>query len=102
MSRSLERVQYLWASLSPIRPRPHAQHPLTEATEDLAGVADEGVTWRLGQAALALDRAGRGNNEDKAEYDTGANGAKMKRDERDAFERLLDQINFGKGGRRNS
>jgi len=26
----------------------------------------------------------------------------MKRDERDAFERLLDQINFGKGGRRNS
>ena len=49
-----------------------------------------------------LDRAGRGNNEDKAEYDTGPNGAKMKRHERDAFERLLDQINYGKGGRRNS
>jgi len=88
--------------LAKLNARRSLPREIAEATEDLAGVADEGVTWRLGQAALALDRAGRGNNEDKAEYDTGANGAKMKRDERDAFERLLDQINFGKGGRRNS
>ena len=88
--------------LAKLNARRSLPREIAEATEDLAGVADEGVTWRLGQAALALDRAGRGNNEDKAEYDTGANGAKMKRDERDAFEHLLDQINFGKGGRRNS
>lgn len=88
--------------LAKLNARRSLPREIAEATEDLAGVADEGVTWRLGQAALALDRAGRGNNEDKAEYDTGSNGAKMKRDERDAFERLLDQINFGKGGRRNS
>jgi DNA primase len=78
------------------------QREIAEATEDLAGVADEGVTWRLAQAALACDRAGRGNNEDKAEYDTGPNGAKIKRDERAAFNRLVDQINYGKGGRGNS
>jgi len=88
--------------LAKLNARRSLPREIAEATEDLAGVADEGVTWRLGQAALALDRAGRGNNEDKAEYGGGANGAKMKRDERDAFERLLDQINFGKGGRRNS
>lgn len=88
--------------LAKLNARRSLPREIAEATEDLAGVADEGVTWRLGQAALALDRAGRGNNEDKAEYDTGPNGAKMKRDERDAFERLLDQINYGKGGRRNS
>ena len=88
--------------LAKLNARRRLPREIAEATEDLAGVADEGVTWRLGQAALALDRAGRGNNEDKAEYDTGPNGAKMKRDERDAFERLLDQINYGKGGRRNS
>ena len=88
--------------LAKLNARRSLPREIAEATEDLAGVADEGVTWRLGQAALALDRAGRGNNEDKSEYDTGPNGAKMKRDERDAFERLLDQINYGKGGRRNS
>ena len=88
--------------LAKLNARRSLPREIAEATEDLAGVADEGVTWRLGQAALALDRAGRGNNEDKAEYDTGPNGAKMKRDERDAFKRLLDQINYGKGGRRNS
>lgn len=88
--------------LAKLNARRSLPREIAEATEDLAGVADEGVTWRLGQAALALDRAGRGNNEDKAEYDTGPNGAKMKRDERDAFERLLDQINYGKGGQRNS
>jgi len=88
--------------LAKLNARRSLPREIAEAVEDLSGVADEGVTWRLGQAALALDRAGRGNNEDKAEYDTGPNGAKMKRDERDAFERLLDQINFGKGARRNS
>lgn len=88
--------------LAKLNARRSLPREIAEAVEDLSGVADEGVTWRLGQAALAMDRAGRGNNEDKAEYDTGANGAKMKRDERDAFERLLDQINFGKGARRNS
>jgi len=88
--------------LAKLNARRSLPREIAEAVEDLSGVADEGVTWRLGQAALALDRAGRGNNEDKTEYDTGPNGAKMKRDERDAFERLLDQINFGKGARRNN
>jgi DNA primase len=88
--------------LAKLNARRSLPREIAEAIEDLSGVADEGVTWRLGQAALALDRAGRGNNEDKTEYDTGPNGAKMKRDERDAFERLLDQINFGKGARRNN
>jgi DNA primase len=36
-----------------------ARRETAHAMEDLAGFADEGVTWRLGQAAAALDRAGR-------------------------------------------
>lgn len=79
--------------------RGHARE-LSEAAEDLAGLADEGLTWRLGQAARAMDRAGRGDDEDKAEYETGPNGAKMKKDERSAFDELLGQIDFGKGGHR--
>ena len=35
------------------------QREVREAAEDLEGLADEGVTWRLGQAAQARNRAGR-------------------------------------------
>ncbi len=72
--------------------RGHARE-LREAMEDLQGVADEGLTWRLGQAARALEGGGAGEDkEDKAEYEVGANGARMKRDEREAFSSLLRQI----------
>lgn len=72
--------------------RGHARE-LREAMEDLQGVADEGLTWRLSQAARALEGGGAGEDkEDKAEYEVGANGARMKRDEREAFSSLLRQI----------
>ncbi|WP_420859481.1 DNA primase [Marivivens marinus] len=79
--------------------RGHARE-LAEAVEDLTGVADEGLTWRLGQATEALHRAGRGDTEDRAEFEVGANGARMKKEERTAFDRLLSQIDYGKGGRK--
>ena len=79
--------------------RGHARE-IAEAVEDFDGFVDEGLTWRLGQAAAALDRAGRGNNEDRAEYDVGDNGARIKRDERSAFDTLLGQISFAKDGKR--
>lgn len=76
----------------------HARE-IEDAVEDLSGVADEGVTWRLQQSAAALARAGRGDTEDRAEYETGENGAQMKKEERDAFDRLLNQIGFGQGSK---
>lgn len=69
---------------------------IAEAAEELSGVADEAMTWRLGQAAQAHNKAERSENEDKAEYDIGDNGARIKRDERSALDALLDQINFTK------
>ncbi|MHC0054899.1 DNA primase [Actibacterium sp. D379-3] len=76
-----------------------AAREIEDAVADLAGLADEGVTWRLGQVAEARNRAGRGDTEDKGEYDVGPNGARMSRDERSAFDLLLGQINFAKGGK---
>ncbi|OED47024.1 DNA primase, partial [Rhodobacteraceae bacterium (ex Bugula neritina AB1)] len=67
---------------------------LAEAEEDLDGLADEALTWRLRQAAEARNRAVRSENEDKATYDVGKNGARLNRDERDAFGALLDRIGF--------
>ena len=72
---------------------------IADAVQDLEGVADEGVTWRLGQAAAAASRAVRSGQEDNAEYDTGDNGARISRQERDAFAALMDQIRFSKPGR---
>ncbi|NIZ14946.1 DNA primase, partial [Phaeobacter sp. HF9A] len=70
----------------------HAE--LAEAEQDLDGLADEALTWRLRQAAEARNRAIRSENEDKATYDVGENGARLNRDERDAFGALLDRIGF--------
>ena len=67
---------------------------LAEAEEDLDGLADEALTWRLRQAAEARNRAVRSENEDKATYDVGENGARLNRDERDAFGDLLKRIGF--------
>ncbi len=79
-----------------------AAREIEDAMNDLSGFADEGVTWRLSQVAEARNRAGRGDTEDRNEYDLAPNGARMKRDERSAFDRLLEQIDFAKGGRRPS
>ncbi|MFT6075970.1 MAG: DNA primase [Yoonia sp.] len=70
---------------------------IEDAVEDLSGIADEGLTWRIAQATAAVDKAGRGDNEDKAEYAFGKNGARMKKEEQSAFDQLLENINFAKG-----
>ena len=69
---------------------------IADAVEDLAHVADEALTWRLGQAAEARNAAMRSQHQDRTEYDTGDNGARISRDERDAFAALLDQIGHSK------
>ncbi len=69
---------------------------LSEASADMAGLADEAVTWRLGQAAEARNNAVRNQQEDRAEYDLGENGARIKRDEKQQFDALLGTITFSK------
>ncbi len=80
--------------------RGHANE-VEDAIEDLSSdVADERLTARLAQSIAAMNGAGRQDNDDRAEYDTGDNGARIKKEERSAFDALLDKIDFAKGGRR--
>lgn len=73
-------------------------HEIQEAIEDLSSdVADERLTTRLAQSRDAMNRAGKLDDDDSAEFDTGSNGALMNKDERSAFDRLIDQITFEKG-----
>jgi len=69
---------------------------LEESQEAMTGNVDEGLTWRLSQAAAALNQTGKGDNNDKTEYDYGENGAPMKKDERSALDDLMEQIDFAK------
>ncbi|MCV3272611.1 DNA primase [Roseobacter sinensis] len=72
---------------------------ISEAVEDLDGVADEGLTWRLSEAARAAEQARRSSQDDKAEYDIADNGAVLSRDERRRLDHLLGQIDLEKRGK---
>ncbi|MEM6825655.1 MAG: DNA primase [Pseudomonadota bacterium] len=61
---------------------------IEDAVEDFDRRDDEGLTWRLGQAARASETAGRG--EDKGgDFEMAPNGVRLSRGERDALEKVL-------------
>lgn len=72
------------------------QAEIDEAVEDLHHMADEALTWRLSQAAEASQRALRSEQQERTDYETGANGARISRDERTAFDALLQRIGHAK------
>jgi len=76
------------------------QEEVSDAADDLTGEADEGVTWRLAEAAKAADLAQRAGQEDKAEYVIADNGARLDREEVAKSRSFFDQIDFSKGGKK--
>ena len=70
-----------------------ARREIEEAVRDAEAMGNEGTTWRLAQAAQARNRAEQAQNEDKTEFEIGANGARLSRDERQRLDSLLAQIN---------
>ncbi|NOD36059.1 MULTISPECIES: DNA primase [unclassified Ruegeria] len=67
---------------------------IAEAAEELSDLADEALTYRLAQAAEERNRTSRSQNEDRAVFDIADNGARINRDEKDAFEAIMSGINF--------
>ncbi|RBI82793.1 DNA primase [Rhodosalinus halophilus] len=65
---------------------------LSEAEEDIAGLATETLTWRLRDAAEARHRAGRAMQEDRTDYDIAENGARISRQEREAMLKMLADL----------
>ncbi|TYB88003.1 DNA primase [Oceaniovalibus sp. ACAM 378] len=84
--------------LAKLHSRRGARHEIEEAVRDAESGLNEGQTWRLGQAVEARNRAERAENEDRTEFEIGANGARINRDERLRLDSLLEQINTGKSG----
>ncbi|MEP2920049.1 MAG: DNA primase [Sulfitobacter sp.] len=75
---------------------------MQDAADDLGGEADEGLTWRLAEAARAADQALRVGQEDKAEYVIADNGARLDREQVAKSRNMFDQIDFSKGGKKSS
>ncbi|WP_102110005.1 DNA primase [Oceaniglobus roseus] len=82
--------------LSKLHARRGARQEIEEAVRQAEALGDEGMTWRLGQAAEARNRAERAQTEDRTEFEVGANGARINRDERLRLDSLLDEISRGK------
>lgn len=76
----------------------HAQE-MREAAEDIEALADEGLTWRLGQAARARAEADRGPEAARAEGVVAPNGVEMDREELDHAKKIWASIDFTKGGK---
>ncbi|MGR3512557.1 MAG: DNA primase [Paracoccaceae bacterium] len=85
--------------LAKLTARRGARSEIEDAARDIDTAADEGLTWRLRQVTEGLSLAGKSGQDDKTEYDMGANGARMKRDEKRDFEALIERIDYSKGGR---
>ena len=83
--------------LAKLAARRGARREIEDAARDIEGLVDEGLTWRLGQAAEARNRTEKGGQEDRAEYDLGPNGARLRRDEKETFEALIGRIDYSKG-----
>jgi len=78
--------------------RGHARE-IAEAVQDVEGAADEGLTWRLGQAAVAVETKKNADPGQDGEVVVADNGLALRKDEVERSRNLLDTIDFSRGGR---
>ena len=71
---------------------------ISDAEDDLSGVADEGLTWRVSKAAEARHFAARGAQDTKGDSVLAPNGIELDKDELDAPESCMTQSTFRGGG----
>lgn len=74
---------------------------IEEAQFDMTGLVDEGITWRLSQAAEARNKAVRSAQDDMTTFDVASSGALVDREERAALDELLKGIKFAKNPPKN-
>jgi DNA primase len=86
--------------LAKLAARRGAEREIEEAAHDLQALADEGVTWRLSQAAQARHAAGRTAAGEETEFELAPNGLRLSKADRDRAKAVFGQIDFARGGRK--
>ncbi|PIE09695.1 MAG: DNA primase [Rhodobacterales bacterium] len=79
--------------------RGHARE-MVETLEEFSQHGDEQMMRRLGLSLRAVHQAERAEAESRVEYEFGPNGAPIRRDEKDALEKLLSGLTYAKPSRR--
>jgi DNA primase len=69
---------------------------VAEAILDVSDVDSEGLTWRISESAKHLQATTKGAQEDNTEYKTAKNGLKVKLEEQNTLDDLLQRINYSK------
>jgi DNA primase len=72
---------------------------IEEAAQDIEGVVDEGLTWRIAKANEARFEAQRGPQAKSGEAVIAPNGVALDKDELEHSRRVFDSIRFEKGRR---
>ncbi len=90
-------AQCIAEEIAKLAARRGATAEIEEAARDISELADEGLTWRLAQAAQARESAGRGGGEDRTDYEVAPNGVRLSREERSALEDVLRQAGLASG-----
>jgi DNA primase len=78
--------------------RSHARE-VDEGMDEMQGQADESLTWRLAQAAQAVDTSVRESTDETADFEKADNGTMLNKDERSAFDKLLGTIKIDKSSK---
>jgi DNA primase len=74
---------------------------LRDGMEEMHGHVDEGLTWRLSQAAKSIDTSVRPDTDDTADFVKVENGSMLNKDERSAFDKLLENMENARPGKGN-
>ncbi len=69
---------------------------ISDGMDEIHGVTDESTTWRLARAAASIDTSIRKDTDDSADYETAKNGVLLNKDERSAFDSLLESLSADK------
>ena len=86
--------------LAKLAARRGAEREIEEAAHDLEALADEGVTWRLSQAAEARNGGGRKEVADETEFERAPNGLRLSKEDRARAKDVFGKIDFARGGRK--
>lgn len=77
-----------------------ARRETSEAMAEIEALSDEGLTFRLSEAGRAVDEAQRGKGDDQSMFERADNGVLIAKEEKQALDTLLKQIEDQQTGRK--
>ncbi len=90
--------QCLAEEIAKLVARRGAAREIEEALQDIEGIENEAVTWRLTEAARALSDAERSRTEDVREFELASNGVRLDRNQVDELHRSLRNTGMWRDG----